>query len=125
MTTENLELLWDQWIGSKDMVVKLKPTVNFLGSHRFYKEKFLKFAEEFIGKNQISHNLLKKCDNNINKVLVRTMGKWLQITGMFDNDDKTNKYLSTHNDEGVVACFGHIVITANLHDQGQNVTVKE
>ena len=69
-------------------------------------------------------NLLKKPDNDINGVLVQTMGKWLTVTGMFLNDDDTNKYLATHKDEGVVACFGSVVITANLYDVGQNVTVK-
>ena len=48
LTTENLEKLWDQWIGSKTMVINLKRPVNFLGSIDNYKKKFLDFAETFI-----------------------------------------------------------------------------
>ena len=49
LNKENLSKLWDRWIGSKSMVIKLKTPVNFLGSTKKYKESFLAFAQEFIG----------------------------------------------------------------------------
>jgi len=72
-------------------------------------------------------NLLKKdLDKlDINGFLVKSMGKWLTVTGIFMTDKETNDFCEKNKDHGVVACFGPIIITANLYDIGQNVTIKE
>jgi hypothetical protein len=46
------------------------------------------------------------------------MGKFLKITAIFHTDKAANAYLETHKDEGVVACFGDMVLIANLYDRG-------
>ena len=48
LTVKNLAKLWDQWIGSPEMVVpkSLTRPVNFLGSEKKYKESFLNFVNQ-------------------------------------------------------------------------------
>ncbi len=52
------------------------------------------------------------------QLYVRSMGKLLAVTALFDNDDKANAYCETHADEGVVANGGGLVMVANLYDHG-------
>lgn len=52
------------------------------------------------------------------RLFVASMGKFLRVTAIFPSDDDANKYTESHRDEGVVACFGSIVLVASLHDHG-------
>lgn len=70
-------------------------------------------------------NLLKKGNNEVHGFLVKTMGKWLKVTGLFLTNDDANDFCKKNKDHGVVACFEPIIITANLYDTGRCVTVKE
>tara|TARA_R110000772_G_scaffold262220_1_gene381192 strand:+ start:398 stop:709 length:312 start_codon:yes stop_codon:yes gene_type:complete len=74
-------------------------------------------------------NLLKTCDphktNHISQFILKSMGKWLKVTGIFTSDEDANKWLENNKDNGVIACFDNIVITAHMYDKGQNVTIKE
>ena len=54
-------------------------------------------------------------------VYVRSMGKCLAVTAIFDNDDAANKYMETHKDEGVISVIGKYVFLANLYDKGIKV----
>lgn len=51
-------------------------------------------------------------------LFVASMGKLLRVTAMFDSDEDANQYMAAHNSEAVVACFGHFVLLANVHDKG-------
>jgi len=50
MNSKNLGKLWDQWIGSKDMLIPktLKRPINFLGSIEKHKGSFLRFVREHL-----------------------------------------------------------------------------
>ena len=52
------------------------------------------------------------------QIYVRSMGKLLAVTALFDSDEKANAYCETHRDEGIVASCGHISFAANLYDHG-------
>lgn len=52
------------------------------------------------------------------QLYVRSMGKLLAVTALFNNDDRCNDYLENHTDEGVVAQGGNLVMVANLYDHG-------
>jgi hypothetical protein len=52
-------------------------------------------------------------------VYVKTMGKFLKITGIFPDDDSTNAWLKNNPGHGVVASFGDIAVVAWLHDMGE------
>ena len=52
MTTENVDHLWDFWIGSKMLVGKeLKRPVNLLGSVKQHKKLFMEASEQWIKNN--------------------------------------------------------------------------
>ena len=50
---------------------------------------------------------------------VRSMGKLLRVTAVYDSDDDANTHMGKHNDDAVVACFGHFVFLANVYDKGK------
>lgn len=52
------------------------------------------------------------------QLYVRSMGKLLAVTALFDSDDSANAYCETHRDEGVVATGAGLVFLANLYDRG-------
>ncbi|MEA1050483.1 hypothetical protein U5801_11775 [Lamprobacter modestohalophilus] len=60
--------------------------------------------------------------NNLAKgqtIYVRSMGKALQVTALFDNDDEANAWMGKPgNEDAVVACWGHLVVLANKYDRG-------
>lgn len=49
------------------------------------------------------------------KVYVRSMGKLLEVTAIFTDDKKANKYQENNKDQGVIACYGDAVFIANLY----------
>lgn len=50
---------------------------------------------------------------------VRSMGKALRVTAIFDNDDEANAYMAQPgNDDAVVAVFGKFVLLARKWDKG-------
>ena len=56
------------------------------------------------------------------KLYVRSMGKMLRVTAIYDNDDDANAHIDrSDNDDGVVAVFRPFVLLANLHDKGIEV----
>jgi len=79
--------------------------------------------------NPHAHGNLLNIDNidtnHINQFIVKSMGKWLKVTGVFASDYAANEWTSKNKDQGVVANFGPFVITAHMYDKGQNVKVKE
>lgn len=49
MTEQNIEKLWEFWIGSKMLVGKsLERPVNFLGSVKHHKKLFMEATREFL-----------------------------------------------------------------------------
>lgn len=52
---------------------------------------------------------------------VRTMGKAIRVTAVFDNDEDANKYMEKNRDEGLVAEFGELRLIANLYDKGVRI----
>lgn len=52
---------------------------------------------------------------------VRSMGKLLRVTAMFDNDADANKFMAKNDGHSVVACFGPYVLLANVYDTGLQV----
>ena len=59
--------------------------------------------------------------SEIQVLYVRSMGKALQVTGIFTNDDDTNKFLSKNKDHGVIAQFGEFIFTANCYSKGVQI----
>ncbi len=57
-------------------------------------------------------------DGTCLQLYVRSMGKLLAVTSLFDSDDKANAYMKTHQDEGCVATGAGLVFLANLCDHG-------
>jgi hypothetical protein len=54
---------------------------------------------------------------------VRSMGKLLRVTAIFDNDDDANRHMAqSGNNDAVVAVFGKLVLLADVYDQGLAVT---
>lgn len=51
-------------------------------------------------------------------IYVRSMGKALRVTALFDNDVEANAWMARHDDDAVVACWGHLVVLADKHDYG-------
>ena len=54
-------------------------------------------------------------------VYVRSMGKVLEVSAIFDNDSDANKYMEKHHDEGVIAVFGNYVFIAEMYQPGLRV----
>lgn len=52
------------------------------------------------------------------QLYVRSMGKWLRVTACFPTDEAANTFMARNRDHGVVACFGEVVLLANLYDRG-------
>ena len=51
---------------------------------------------------------------------VRSMGKSLKVTAIFDNDDDANKHISrADNNDAVVCVAGNLVILADVYDKGE------
>jgi hypothetical protein len=56
------------------------------------------------------------------KLYVRSMGKMLRVTAMFDNDDAANAHMARGgNDDAVVAVFEPYVLLADKYDKGLTV----
>lgn len=52
---------------------------------------------------------------------LRSMGKLLRITAIFESDAEANAYMEKHRDEGLIAEFGKYRFIANLYDPGLKV----
>jgi hypothetical protein len=61
----------------------------------------------------------KLSDSNV--IYVRSMGKALRITAMFNNDADANAYMEKNKDEAVIAVIEDIVFLANVHDKGEKI----
>jgi len=49
---------------------------------------------------------------------IRSMGKALRVTAIFESDEEANKYMSSHRDQGVVSQFGPYIFIASLYEMG-------
>ena len=59
--------------------------------------------------------------NNLAKgqtIYVRSMGKALRVTGLFETDAGANAWMERHDNDAVVACWGHLVVLADKYDKG-------
>jgi hypothetical protein len=45
-----------------------------------------------------------------------SMGKQFRVRAIADTDDEINKFMETHRDTGLIACFGPLNIAANLYE---------
>ena len=81
LNKENLSNLWDRWIGSKSMLIGLKPPVNFLGSQKKYKESFLSFVEEYIRNEREydEHDVVELKDGKIGTIVHRYDDKAFEV----------------------------------------------
>lgn len=52
------------------------------------------------------------------RLYVRSMGKLLRVTAIFQDDATANDWLERNSDDAVVAVFGHYVLTAKKYDKG-------
>ena len=52
---------------------------------------------------------------------VRSMGKALRVTAIFDNDDAANAHMAKNDEDAVVAVFGKFVLLANRCDRGVDI----
>jgi len=50
-------------------------------------------------------------------LIIRSMGKSLRVTAIFDNDDDANKHMEKTED-AVIAVVGPYVFLANKYDKG-------
>ena len=62
---------------------------------------------------------MKLSDTQI--MYVRSMGKALRVTAVFTSDDEANAYMHKNKNEGVIACFGNLVLLANIYDKGVTI----
>ncbi len=56
------------------------------------------------------------------QLFVRSMGRLLRVTAMFDSSDEANAYMEKHKDQAVVAeipAYTPLILLANVHDKGQ------
>ena len=60
---------------------------------------------------------------NETHLYVRSMGRIFEISGLFDSDESCNAWLSKNPDHGVIACAGHIAMTAHLYTKGEPASV--
>jgi hypothetical protein len=50
---------------------------------------------------------------------VRSMGKLLRVTAIFQTDDEANAHMARgDNNDAVVAVFGPLVLLADMYDKG-------
>jgi len=50
---------------------------------------------------------------------VRSMGKVIEVTAIFSDDANANAHMAKpNNNDGVVACWGPLVILADMYDKG-------
>ena len=52
---------------------------------------------------------------------LRSMGKAVKITGIFTDEEATNKFCE-HTNNGVIAQFGKYIFTADLGDNGVSIS---
>lgn len=52
---------------------------------------------------------------------VRTMGKCLRVTAIFDSTDEANAHMEKHDEQACVAVSGSLVLLADRHDRGIKV----
>jgi len=78
-------------------------------------------ADQSQGLAHICSNTMKLYPNkDETKLYVRSMGKMLKITAIFDDDDSANKHMAKpDNNDGVVATSGNLVLLADVYDKGQ------
>lgn len=59
---------------------------------------------------------------NAPTLCVRTMGKVLTVTAIYDNDDDANRHMErAGNTDAVVAVCGNLVILADTYDKGSKI----
>jgi hypothetical protein len=58
---------------------------------------------------------------NTEFLYVRSMGKLLRVTAIFNNDTDANKFMAKNDGQSVVACFGPYILLANVYDTGLQV----
>lgn len=56
--------------------------------------------------------------NDQQTMYVRSMGKALRVTAIYDNDDDANAHMEKNHDDAVIAVFGKYVFLANRYDRG-------
>jgi hypothetical protein len=61
--------------------------------------------------------------NNEQNIYLKSMGKALRITGIFENIDDCNNHCAKSND-GVIAEFGKYIFTADIYDKGLPIVDK-
>lgn len=49
---------------------------------------------------------------------VRSMGKALRVTAIFQTDIEANAYMATHAEAACVAVFGPLILLADKYDPG-------
>ncbi len=55
------------------------------------------------------------------QLFVRSMGRLLRVTALFDSTDEANAYMEKHKDQAVVAeipATPLVILLANVHDKG-------
>lgn len=59
--------------------------------------------------------------SNTQHLYVRSMGKLLRVTAIFDNDEDANRHMArSDNNDAVVAVFGSFVLLADVYDKGES-----
>lgn len=53
---------------------------------------------------------------------VRSMGKLLEVTAAFDNDDEANRHMAKTNDAVVAVTTGGLILLADKGDKGVRVS---
>lgn len=61
-------------------------------------------------------NLLKKQMGGVNALYAKSMGKYFQVMGLFLNDEDANAFTERNKDTGVIACYGNIIVVADLYE---------
>lgn len=56
--------------------------------------------------------------NKETRFYIRSMGKLLRVTAMFETDEEANSHMEKHSGSAVVAVLGHLVLVADKHDRG-------
>ena len=62
---------------------------------------------------------MKHCLTKEQDFSIRSMGKRLRVTAIFDNDDEANQHMASHPSDAVVACLGPFVLLADKYDKGE------
>jgi hypothetical protein len=53
-----------------------------------------------------------------NRLYIRSMGKLLRVTAIFDTVQAANLHMQRHREQAVVAEIGTVILLADVHDRG-------